>query len=66
METIRLSLGAEWNEEMEAAWHDGIEAIVAAMTRIAESGVDAAATSHQRHLPEIRASAPLAPSDCHV
>lgn len=31
VDTIRDVLGADWNEEVEAAWHDGLDAVAGAM-----------------------------------
>lgn len=31
LETLRVAMGAGWSEDLEAAWHDGLQAICAAM-----------------------------------
>lgn len=32
-DTIRELLGEEWNDEVEAAWHDGLDAVAGAMMK---------------------------------
>ena len=41
LDTLRRTMGEEWTEEVEAAWHDGLEAIARTMIR-AQGGETAA------------------------
>ena len=43
MDTLRDALGGGWTEEVEAAWHDGLEAIARTMLQLPEPRSEAAA-----------------------